>query len=142
MKRQYLWGGLLFMGCLLTPAPILGAPEAPRCTPQEALILGLYEPLQVLSANIQITGLVDTGAEISSIDRTLAQYYKLDAPVKRQIYIRTAHGVEQRDIVELRVKLKGKVLRREFTLSNRQPMKQKVLLGRNLLQGFFIDLNR
>lgn len=130
------------MSFLLSPLPVLGTSEPLPCTLQESLILGLYEPLQFLSANIQVTGLIDTGAEISSIDRTLAQYYKLDTPVKRQIYIRTAHGVERRDIVELKVKLKGKVLRREFTLSNRQHMKQKVLLGRNLLQGFFIDLNR
>lgn len=109
---------------------------------QNLEILGLYEPLQFLSAGISITSLVDTGAELSSIDRQLAQQYKLHTPVTRQIYVRTAHGVERRDIVALRIKLRGQVLQREFTLSNRRDMKQKVLLGRNVLKGFLIDLNR
>ena len=105
-------------------------------------VLGLYEPVHLLDSGVRVTGLVDTGAEISSIDVNLAKQLKINPPILRRIYVRTAHGTQQRDIIMLRVKIKGQVLQREFTLSNRRDMKQKILLGRNVLKGFLIDLNR
>jgi hypothetical protein len=105
-------------------------------------VLGLYEPVYLLSSGVRVTGLVDTGAEISSIDMNLAQQLKITTPIRRRIYVRTAHGTQQRDIVMLRIKVRDQVLQREFTLSNRRDMKEKILLGRNVLKGFLIDLNR
>lgn len=105
-------------------------------------VLGLYEPIYLLNSGVKVTGLVDTGAELSSIDVNLAKQLKIDTPVIRQIYVRTAHGTQQRDIISLRIKIKSQVLQREFTLSNRRDMKQKILIGRNALKGFLIDLNR
>lgn len=120
------------------PCPV--TPSTQGATHTE--ILGLYEPVYLLSSGVRVTGLVDTGAEISSIDINLAKQLKIQTPVRRRIYVRTAHGTQQRDIVLLRVKIKGQVLQREFTLSDRRDMKQKILLGRNLVKGFLIDLNR
>lgn len=142
MKAKY---GLAIVICIFLQTASLaqGPAPTPVCsqTPGPE-ILGLYEPLQFLSPGVRVTSLVDTGAELSSIDHRLAQQLKLHTPVTRQIYVRTAHGVERRNIVEIRFKLRGHILQREFTLSNRRDMKQKVLLGRNALKGFLIDLNR
>ena len=128
----------------LSATPEASCPEAaPKTgsvpTPE---ILGLYESVHLLDSRVRVTGLVDTGAEISSIDVNLTKQLKINPPILRRIYVRTAHGTQQRDIIMLRIKIKGQILQREFTLSDRREMKQKILLGRNVLKGFLIDLNR
>ena len=128
----------------LSATPEASCPEAaPKTgsvpTPE---ILGLYESVHLLDSGVRVTGLVDTGAEISSIDVNLTKQLKINPPILRRIYVRTAHGTQQRDIIMLRIKIKGQILQREFTLSDRREMKQKILLGRNVLKGFLIDLNR
>ena len=127
--------GLLILGALLS----IGATPELSC-PEE--VLGLYESVYFLNSGVKVTGLVDTGAELSSLDISLAKQLKINTPVTRQIYVRTAHGTQRRDIISLRIKIKNQVLLREFTLSDRRDMKQKVLIGRNALKGFLIDLNR
>ena len=126
------------MGLFSTP---FHAVDAKPCT-ESANILKLYEPLHLVTSGMRVTALVDTGAEISSIDKMLIKQLKINAPVVRQVYVRTAHGTQRRDIIRLKVKLRNRIMTGDFTLSNRKHMKQKILLGRNLLKGFLIDVSR
>ncbi len=119
---------------------LLGAAAPCPATLTDLPVVGLYEDIHLLSAGVRVKSLVDTGAELSSIDIALARQLKLDGPVVRDIYIRTAHGTRRRKVVKLKVKLKDRVLEQEFTLSERQHMKQKVLLGRNVLKGFLVKV--
>ena len=87
----------------------------------------------------KVLALVDTGAELSSLDTELAHSLGLDQNILREVLVRNAHGVSKRPVVKLRFLLQGKVHEAEFTLVSRSAMSHAVLLGRQSLHGFLVD---
>ncbi len=57
----------------------------------------------------------------------------------KQRLIRNSFGIaEKRYVIKTRIKLFGRIIKAEFTLADRERMKNPVLLGRKLLRNRFI----
>jgi len=108
----------------------------------ERPILGLIESVTVLSnsSNKKLLARIDTGATSSSIDKELAEKLSL-GPGHRLTTIRSASGVEKREIVKIKVLLNGKTIEGEFSIADRAHMTYPVLIGQNVLRKgeFMID---
>jgi hypothetical protein len=82
---------------------------------------------------------IDSGAGISAIDQKLALYLQL-GPILKNKKIKQSHGKSIRPVVSAKIDVNGKEMEAEFTIANREHMKYKVLVGRNILKkGFLID---
>jgi hypothetical protein len=103
---------------------------------------------------------VDTGAYTSSLHCNDVQLVKVDGKIKlsfgvidktgegtRRFYsdefsqrmIRNSFGVaEKRYVIKTRIVLFGRIIRAEFTLADREQLKNPVLLGRKLLRNRFV----
>ncbi len=82
---------------------------------------------------------VDTGASKSSVGLGLAAKLEL-GPIKGYTNIKNAHGVTTRAVVEAVINIDGEKIREKFTIGDRQDMKYKALIGRNVLRrGFLVD---
>jgi hypothetical protein len=107
---------------------------------QKRRVLGLVERVKLFGDDDSKTILarVDTGAERSSIDHSLAESLKIthDGKMKK---IRTVHGRYERPLVSINLQIYDKTFRGRFTVSERSGMKYKVLIGQDILkQGDFI----
>lgn len=105
------------------------------------IVLGLVEDitLEGEKGNKKLRARIDTGAQNSSIDQTLAAELKL-GPIIKNKAIRQSHGRSIRPVVNVNCLLCRKKLRGEFTIADRSEMKYRVLVGQNLLKkGFIID---
>ncbi len=106
-------------------------------------VIGLTENVTFISSGKRkkYVAKIDTGADVSSIDEKLAKSLKIGPPV-RSTMIRSANGRKKRRIVRTDVVIHRKRMRVEFSLADRQGMKYRVLIGKNILRrGFFIDPN-
>ncbi|MFT4313204.1 MAG: RimK/LysX family protein [Candidatus Woesearchaeota archaeon] len=105
-------------------------------------ILGLIEEITIKDANgdaRKILAKIDTGADNSSIDLTLASELSL-GPITKTKSIVSSHGRSIRPVVHLSIDIGGNQIEADFTLYNRSHMNYKVLIGKNILkQGFLID---
>lgn len=82
---------------------------------------------------------IDTGAERSSVDISLASKLQL-GPVVASKMVKSANGAKLRPIVKVEVELCGRKVKETFSLSDRSHMRYKVLIGQNILKkGFLID---
>ena len=107
----------------------------------EKTIIGLIERITLSGEGTEkeVNARIDTGAQISSIDMKLATELKL-GPITRTKKIRSANGSMVRPILEVEIKIDGRKIKEEFTLSNREHMNFPVLIGQNILKkGFLID---
>ena len=109
-------------------------------------ILGLIEQVKIITKNneeLTLDARIDTGAQNSSIDISLAEELKLGPVVKEKI-IKQSMGSEKRKVIKISVKIKDKKISGLFTLSNRSKMKYSILIGQNLLKkgDFLIDPNK
>jgi hypothetical protein len=102
---------------------------------------------------------VDTGATTSTLHASSIHYetiegkryvhFKschssncLEGPIKREVLafarIKSSNGkISKRPIVKLKVQIKGSTIEGFFTLFNRSRMTYAVLIGRDLISGFF-----
>lgn len=106
-------------------------------------ILGLVEEAMVYGSRGRIKRVkarIDTGAQNSAIDLTLAQELQL-GPIMNTKKIRSSHGNSLRPVVMASITIGGRKMKAEFTLYNRSHMKYKVLVGQNILKDtpFLID---
>lgn len=104
-------------------------------------IIGLIEPVIVVGAKSQkeVLARIDTGATKSSIDIKLAAELSL-GPILKTKMVRSATGSGLRPVVQAKIILAGKEIKREFTLADRGNLKYRVLIGQNVLnEGFLID---
>ncbi len=100
-------------------------------------IVGFVEKVRI--ADKQIMARVDTGATISSINKTLVDSLGL-GPVVRTTKVASAQGKQVRPIVIVDLEIAGKNLKAEFSVANRDHMEYQILIGRNILKhGFLID---
>lgn len=108
----------------------------------EKKIIGLTETVTVYGKNDKkktLKARIDSGATKGSIDSKLSAELEL-GPIIRTKLVKSAHGNTLRPVVEAKVKLKGKIIKSDLTIANREHMKYKVLIGQNMLKkGFLID---
>ena len=106
------------------------------------IVLGLIETVKLLGKGTKdrsIRARIDSGAQNSAIDKALAKKMKL-GPIIKSKAIRQASGRSVRPVMRATVKVCGKKMTGEFTISDRSHMRYKVLIGQNLLKrGFLID---
>lgn len=76
---------------------------------------------------------IDTGADKSSIDASLALHLSL-GPVIKTKEIRSAHGRTLRPVMKAKIRINSKELTSYFTIADREHMKYKVLIGKNTLR--------
>lgn len=92
---------------------------------------------KVMICNKQVSAKIDTGAVLCSIDKTL--FPKLKAKkLDGKVIVLHAGKQSLRDACKLRIKIKGKEFEALFTISDRKNMKEKVLIGQNILKNNFL----
>lgn len=104
-------------------------------------VVGLTENVTIVGKkNKRLVARIDTGATKSSVDSKIASSLKL-GPVIRTKLVKSASGNKLRPVVEGKVRLKGRLIKTEFTLADRSHMKYKVLIGQNVLKDgeFLVD---
>ncbi|MFA6088543.1 MAG: RimK/LysX family protein [Candidatus Woesearchaeota archaeon] len=105
------------------------------------LVVGLDENVTIIDTDgkeIPILAKVDTGADCSSIDKSI--YDTLHSAIISSKKIRSASGTDRRDVTQLKVRIKEKELFGNFNIADRSMMKFKMLIGKNILkEGFLID---
>ena len=127
---------LVAAGGLLTPPKasenriLIGAEE-----PVELSTEGHKEPFEALAD-------VDTGAYYSSMNHDLADKLGIDLDRAKIVTVGTAIGDDQRPLVPVRIKIADKTMTTQATVSERDRLGEKVVLGRRDLGGFLIDPSR
>ncbi len=105
-------------------------------------IIGLVENVKVLGRNGGkiVKARVDTGATKSSIDEELADELGL-GPAVKTTRIRSATGREKRRVIRATVVVSDEFLSGFFSVTKREIMNYKLLIGRNILRKgkFLID---
>jgi len=109
-------------------------------------IINSVEMIKVYSAAgkaISVKARVDTGAQRSSIDKTLAQELGLlteDNILWRKRYVyRSAHGRQPRPVIGVTFKILGRKIKTSASVADRSRLATQVLIGRNDLQGFLVN---
>lgn len=108
--------------------------------------IGLVEKVKIYGngSEVEADALVDTGAEMTSIDIVLAGEAQL-GPVFRTFKTRApiTKKVDKRPVVKAVMEIKGKKFDIEMNLNDRSHMKYPVLIGRNLIYGnFVVDISK
>jgi hypothetical protein len=80
---------------------------------------------------------IDTGAVLSSIDKSIVNNLKI-RKAKGKVKIKQAGKVSLREVCKLKIKIKDKVFYSWFTISDRKNMKEKILIGQNILKNNFL----
>jgi hypothetical protein len=108
---------------------------------EERPFVGLREKIKLENGQTFLAK-VDTGADSSSIDESLLKSLGEKEVIEHK-YIRSALGRHKRPTVFLEIELRGKTYKQKFTVSNRQNMNFKILIGCDILKkgGFLVDPN-
>lgn len=128
-------------------------------------VIGQIEPVAIVDAKMTLPARIDTGATTSSldardikpferdgkkwvrfflVDRKTGKEEKMEAKLARTAVIKR-HGAESqtRIVVKLKVKVGGKSMNTEFSLTDRSDFEFPVLVGRNILEaGFAVDVRK
>ena len=109
---------------------------------KDKVIIGLDEYITIVDNGGKeetVIARIDSGAEWSSIDEKLFEKLSL-GPIIGSKLIKSASGKKRRDIVKIKIRLKGKELIGQFNIADRNKLKYKMLIGHDILmQGFLID---
>lgn len=107
---------------------------------REKTTIGMTE--KVFINDMPYTARVDTGAHRSSMDIRIAGELKL-GPILRTSKVKSAHGTSVRPVIKAQLKIKDRVIRATFTLTDRKELEFPILIGRNILKfGFLIDTTK
>jgi hypothetical protein len=119
----------------------------------EKIRIGLVEDVILLPWKVRLPARIDTGAALSSLDARhikiennmvsfkLPPRYKslqLSLPIVEHKSIRSAEAREQRPVVEIDLCIGPRVFRARVTLNDRSKVKYPLLIGRNILKGYFV----
>jgi len=105
------------------------------------VVVGLTEKVVIIGGENkkEVLAKIDTGAQRSSMDIRLASKLQLGPLLKTRIF-RSAVGHEIRAVVKAKIKIKNRIIRATFSLTDRKKMRYPVLIGQNILKmGFLID---
>ena len=107
------------------------------------IIVGLVEPVKIMGKKgiVETFGKFDTGAQRTSIDRTLVSKVGFN-PVGKVTTV-NVHGKTVRPLVDLELEIKGKKIKVRANVSDRSSRRYKVLIGRDVIfQNFIVDISR
>ena len=107
-------------------------------------LLGIFEPIKVKTGKRKWTEVqckIDTGARSTSIDQSLALELGLLIPenVLWTKKVKNSLGYEERTMIAITMKLKGKLIRTRASLTNRTELRRQLLIGRRDLKEFVVD---
>ena len=106
------------------------------------LIIGFVENV-ILENGKKCRAKIDTGADSSSIDKSLVEDAENRKVVSYKI-IRSALGRHRRPTMMIRLHMQGIEFYEKFSVVDRSNLKYKVLIGKDILkkEGFLIDPNK
>lgn len=106
---------------------------------KDRVVIGLVETV-VLEGNYSHKAKIDTGADSSSIDEALVKKLGRDDYSSYKV-VRSALGRSKRPTVMLELEMEGKKFYERFTVTDRQHLHYKVLIGKDVLkkEGLIID---
>ena len=110
---------------------------------KKKITVGLIEPVKVkgMKGKIEILGKFDTGAERTSIDRSLLS--KIGADPVGKITTFNVHGKSVRPLVDIKLKIKGKNVNVKANVWDRSSRKYKILIGRDaIFSNFIVDITK
>ncbi|MFH1591912.1 MAG: RimK/LysX family protein [Candidatus Woesearchaeota archaeon] len=103
----------------------------------EKIVLGLIEKVRI--NGVELKAKIDTGADRSSICRSMVDELNLE-PTGKKVKVRSSHGETKREVYSANLEIKGKILKTEFTIIDRNNLNYGILIGKNTLKhGFLID---
>lgn len=152
--------------CLPLAALALGCAQTPALAPLP--VLGATESIRVMEAGLNFRAVIDTGAHGTSIHALdlriedpapkmadnigkvvsfrVANEAGVDKRVRAIIAdltpVRTSHGTEWRYEVPLRLRWQDVEREVWVSLRDRTPMSFKLLVGRDWIAGFLVDIQR
>lgn len=104
-------------------------------------IIGLVEPVKVM--NKKFLAKVDTGAKRNSIDLSIAKKLGLTRSLWGIRKVKSANGEEYRPVVKTQIRIANRTIPTTFTITRRENLKHKILIGTNTLKrGFIVDIAR
>ena len=105
-------------------------------------IVGLVEPVKIVGKeSVRIMGKFDTGARRTSIDRKIVE--DLNIETIGHVQVVNVHGKSRRPLVNLKLKIKDKVIETKANVANRTSRRFKILIGRDIIYGnFIIDITK
>jgi len=107
------------------------------------IIVGLIETVKVKGKKreIEILGKFDTGAERTSIDKSLLSRIGANPIGKTTTF--SVHGKTVRLLVDLKLKIKGKSVNVKANVWDRSSRKYKILIGRDaIFSNFVVDITK
>jgi alpha-L-glutamate ligase-like protein len=107
-------------------------------------VLGIFEKIKIKTGKnkwVEIPVKIDTGARSTSIDQSLALELGLLVPenVLWTKKVKNSLGLEERTMIAISFKLKGRVIRTRASLTNRINLRRQLLIGRRDLKEFVVD---
>ncbi len=107
-------------------------------------VLGIFETAQIKTGKKKWTEVrckIDTGARSTSIDQSLALELGLLRPenVLWTKKVKNSLGFEERTIIGITMKIKGKTIRTRASLTNRAELRRQFLIGRRDLKDFVVN---
>lgn len=101
----------------------------------------VFEKVRIQTATdwVEIEVKVDTGAFRTSIDRKLADELGLSGEVSHQKRVKSALGVDVRDVIKLTFELGGKQLITTASLADRSNLRFQMIVGRQDLKDFLVE---
>lgn len=104
-------------------------------------IIGLIEPVKVMDK--KFLAKVDTGAKRSSMDLSLAKKLGLTKELWGIRKVKSANGEEYRPVIKTKISVANRIMPATFTITRRENLKHKILIGVNVLKnGFIIDSSK
>lgn len=101
-------------------------------------VIGLVEKVKILGKKKkEVLARIDTGAESNSISKELVNELNL-GPIIKTIKIKSVNGIEERPVIQIKIKLKNKEFIVDFNIANRKNMKYEVLIGQKILKNHFL----
>lgn len=103
-------------------------------------VVGLTERVKIINSSgvrKTLVAKVDTGADRSSIDESLVRRLGL-GPIAGYKIIKQVSGKGRRPYVKVRIKIGTRVLNVNFSIADRRQMRNKILIGKNILKRNFI----
>ncbi len=115
-----------------------------RFNGEEKPVIGIFENVAVKNGKkkmVEVRAKIDTGAKGTSIDRDMAIELGLLTPenVLWTKKVKNSLGFEERVLVALTLKLKGRIIKTRASLTERKHLRRQLLIGRRDLKDFVVD---
>ena len=114
---------------------------------KKKIVIGLVEPVKVIGKKIvSATAKVDTGAARSCVDKSIAKEARL-SPIVKFVRVKSATTggapYVRRPVFKAKIKIAGRVIPVEVSIADRKHLKQKVLVGRDIIRSnFLVDIEQ